>query len=184
MYKQLIDGLKPELDKAMEFLKKELMKIKTSRATPVMVEDIMVNCYNQKLPIKQLGSISAPQPRLITIQPWDKSILSDIEKAIRNQSSFSPVVDGEIVRINIPPLSEEQRKEYVKIIAEKAEEARISIRLHRERVWKEIQEMERKGEIREDDKFRAKDELQELIDDYNEKIEDLRKNKEKDVMTV
>ena len=184
MYKQLIDNLKPELDKAMEFLKKELMKIKTSRATPAMVEDIMVDCYNQKLPIKQLGSISAPQPRLITIQPWDKSILSDIEKAIRNQSSFSPVVDGEIVRINIPSLSEEQRKEYVKIIAEKAEEARISIRLHRERVWKEIQEMERKGEIREDDKFRAKDELQELIDDYNEKIEDMKKNKESEVMTV
>ena len=184
MYKQLIDNLKPELDKAMEFLKKELMKIKTSRATPAMVEDIMVDCYNQKLPIKQLGSISAPQPRLITIQPWDKSILSDIEKAIRNQSSFSPVVDGEIVRINIPSLSEEQRKEYVKIIAEKAEEARISIRLHRERVWKEIQEMERKGEIREDDKFRAKDELQELIDDYNKKIDEMKKNKESEVMTV
>lgn len=184
MYKQLIDNLKPELEKAMEFLKKELVKIKTSRATPAMVEDIMVDCYNQRLPIKQLGSISAPQPRLITIQPWDRSILSDIEKAVRNQSSFSPVVDGEIVRINIPSLSEEQRKEYVKIIAEKAEEARISIRLHRERVWKEIQELEKKGEIREDDKFRAKDDLQELIDDYNEKIEELKKNKEKDVMTV
>ena len=184
MYKQLIDNLKPELDKAMEFLKKELVKIKTSRATPAMVEDIMVECYNQKLPIKQLGSIGTPQPRLITIQPWDKSILSDIEKAIRNQSSFSPVVDGEIVRINIPSLSEDQRKEYVKIIAEKAEEARISIRLHRERIWKEIQEMERKGEIREDDKFRAKDDLQELIDDYNKKIDEMKKNKEQDVMKV
>lgn len=184
MYKELIDGLKPELEKTIEFLKKEFMKIKTSRATPAMVEDIMVECYGQRLPVKQLGNISTPQPRLITIDPWDKTILQAIEKAIRSQSSLSPVVDGEVIRINIPPLSEEQRKEYLKIINEKTEEARISIRLHREKAWKEIQELERKGEIREDDKFRAKDDLQELIDDYNKKIEDVRKNKESDIMTV
>lgn len=184
MYKELIENLKPELDKALEFLKGEFMKIKTNRATPAMIEDIMVECYGQKLPIKQLGNINIPQSRLITVQPWDISVLSDIEKAIRNQSSFSPVVDGEILRINIPQLSEEQRKEYVKIINEKTEETRISIRLHREKAWKDIQEMERKGEIREDDKFRAKDELQKMIDDYNKKIEDLRKNKESDIMIV
>jgi len=167
MYKELIDGLKPELEKTIEFLKKEFMKIKTSRATPAMVEDVIVDCYGQKLPVKQLGNISTPQPRLITIDPWDKSILPEIEKAIRNQSSLSPVVDGEVIRINIPPLSEEQRKEYLKIINDKTEEARISVRLHREKIWKEIQELEREGEIPEDDKFRAKDDLQELIDDYN-----------------
>lgn len=184
MYKKLLDNLKPELEKTVQFLKTELVKIKTSRATPAMVEDIEINCYNQKFPLKQLASINAPQPRLITIQPWDKVILQDIEKGIRNKSSFSPVVDGELIRINIPTLSEEQRKEYCKIIADKAEEARISIRLNREKVWKEIQEMEKKGEIREDDKFRAKDELQELVDDYNQKIEEMKKSKEQEVMTV
>lgn len=184
MYKELIENLKPELEKALEFLKREFLKIKTSRATPAMVEDIMVECYDQQLPIKQLGNINTPQPRLITIQPWDVSVLSEIEKALRNSSSLSPVVDGEMIRINIPALSEEQRKEYVKIINEKAEEARISIRLHREKIWKEIQDMERKGEMPEDDKFKAKDDLQEIIDDYNKKIEDFRKNKESDVMTV
>ena len=184
MYKELIDSLKPELDKAVEFLKKEFLKIKTSRATPAMVEDIMVDCYDQKMPIKQLANINAPQPRLITIQPWDKEVLAEIEKAIRNQSSLSPVVDGDLIRINIPPLSEDQRKEYVKIINDKTEEARISVRLHREKVWKEIQEMERKGELPKDDKFKAKDELQEVVDDYNKQIDDLRKNKESDIMTI
>jgi len=184
MYKKLLDNLKLELEKTIQFLKSELVKIKTSRATSAMVEDIEIDCYNQKFPIKQLASINVPQPRLITIQPWDKSILQDIERGIRNKSSFSPVVDGDLIRINIPALNEEQRKEYCKIIADKSEEARISIRLHRERVWKEIQELERKGEIREDDKFKAKDELQELIDDYNKKIDEMKKSKEQEVMTV
>ena len=184
MYKELIEDLKPELDKTLEFLKGEFMKIKTSRATPAMVEDIEVQAYDQKLPIKQLGTINIPQPRLITISLWDNSVLPEVEKAIRVQSSLSPVVDGEIIRINIPALSEEQRKEYVKIINDKTEEARISVRLHREKAWKEIQELERKGEIPEDDKFKAKDELQKIIDDYNKQIEDLRKSKESDIMTV
>jgi len=184
MYQKLLDNLKPELEKTVQFLKAELVKIKTSRATPAMVEDIEIDCYNQKFPVKQLASINIPQSRLITIQPWDKAILQDIERGIRNKSSFSPVVDGDLIRINIPALNEEQRKEYCKIIADKTEEARISIRLHRERVWKEIQEMERKGEMREDDKFKAKDELQELIDDYNKKIDEMKKNKESEVMTV
>lgn len=114
MYKQLIEELKPELEKTIQFLRNEFLKIKTSRANPAMVEDIMVDCYDQKMPIKQLANINTPQPRLITIQPWDKEILQELEKAIRNQSSLSPVVDGDLIRINIPPLSEDQRKEYVK----------------------------------------------------------------------
>ena len=184
MYKKLLDNLRPELENTIQFLKGELVKIKTSRATPAMVEDIEIDCYNQKFPVKQLASINVPQPRLIIIQPWDKAILQDIERGIRNKSSFSPVVDGELIRINIPTLSEEQRKEYCKVIADKTEEARISIRLNREKVWKDIQEMERNGEIREDDKFRAKDELQELVDDYNKKIDELKKTKESEVMTI
>lgn len=184
MYKELIDNLKPELEKTIEFLKKEFLKMKTSRATPAMVEDIIVDCYDQKMPIKQLANINVPQPRLITIQPWDKEILPALEKAIRESSSLSPVVDNDLIRINIPPLSEDQRKEYVKIVNDKTEEARISVRLHREKVWKEIQEMEQKGELPEDDKFRAKDDLQKLVDDYNKQIEEIRKNKESDIMTV
>lgn len=184
MYKKLIDDLKPELEKATIHLKEELMKVKTGRATPVMIEDIEVECYNQKLPLKQLASISAPQSRVLIVQPWDKAILQDIERSIRNKSGFSPIVDGEIIRINIPTLSEEQRKEYRKIIADKSEETKISIRLQREKVWKLIQDMEKNGELREDDKFRAKDDLQKVIDDYNKKVDEMKKNKESEVMTV
>ncbi|HUT96283.1 MAG TPA: ribosome recycling factor [Candidatus Paceibacterota bacterium] len=184
MYKQILDNLKPEFEKTIAFLKIEMAKIKTSRATPAMVEDIEISCYNQKFTLKQLASISIPQSRLITIQPWDKAILQDIEKGIRAKSGFSPIVDGDLIRINIPSLDEEQRKEYVKIVSEKAEEARISIRLNREKIWKEIQELEKKGEIREDDKFRAKDELQKVIDDYNNKIDEMKKSKETEIMTV
>ncbi|MBU2564497.1 ribosome recycling factor [Patescibacteria group bacterium] len=184
MYKELINNLKPELEKTITFLKGEFMKIKTSRATPAMIEDIVVNVYSQLLPIKQLGNINVPQPRVITVQPWDNSVITQIEKAIRDNSSFSPVVDGEMIRINIPALNEEQRKEYVKIVADKAEEARISIRLQRETLWKKIQEMEKSGELTEDDKFRGKDELQKLIDEYNKKIDEMKKNKETDIMTV
>ena len=184
MYKQLLDNLKPEFEKTLAFLKAELAKIKTSRATPLMVEDIEIECYNQKFPLKQLASINVPQPRLIVIQPWDKAVISDIEKGLRNKSPFSPIVDGDIIRINIPSLNEEQRREYVKIVSEKTEEAKISVRLHREKTWKEIQEMEKRGEMREDDKFRAKDDLQKLVDDYNKKIDDLKKTKETDIMTV
>jgi ribosome recycling factor len=184
MYKILLDNLKPELEKAVAHLRNELMKIKTSRATPAMVEDVEINCYNQVLPVKQLASINVPQPRMIVVQPWDETILGEIEKGLRKNSGFNPVVDGKIIRINIPPLNEEQRKEYVKIIADKTEETKISVRLHREEVWKKIQEMEKRGEIREDDKFRAKDELQKMIDDFNKKIDEMKKNKDSEVMTV
>lgn len=184
MYKQLLDNLKPEFEKTLAFVKAEFAKVKTSRATPAMIEDVEIECYNQKFPLKQVASINAPQPRMLVIQPWDKTILQDIERGIRNKSGFSPIVDSDIIRINIPALNEEQRKEYVKIISDKTEEAKISIRLHRERVWKEIQEMEKKGEMREDDKFRAKDDLQKMVDDFNGKIDEMKKNKESEVMTV
>jgi ribosome recycling factor len=184
MYKKLIDDLKPELEKTTFHLKEDLMKIKTSRATPAMIEDIEIECYNQKFPLKQVASINVPQPKLLIIQPWDRVILQDIERAIRNKSGFSPIVDGDLIRINIPALSEEQRKEYCKIISDKSEEAKISIRLHREKLWKQIQDMEKNGEIREDDKFRAKDDLQEVIDDCNKKIDEMKKNKESEVMTI
>lgn len=184
MYKQIIEDIKPDLDKAVEFLKGELIKIKTSRANSAMVENIEVECYDQKLPIQQLATINVPKPRMITIQPWDKSILPDIEKALRKRSNLSPAVDGEMIRVNIPALSEEQRKEYAKIVGEKEEEAKISIRHYREEAWKKIQELEREGEIREDDKFRGKDELQDLINEYNKKIEEIAENKKQEIMAV
>ncbi len=184
MYKELIDNIKPDLDRTAEYLKSELNKLRIGRATPAMVEDLEIECYDQMMPLKQLANISV-QPRIIIIQPWDKRILENIEKGIsRSSLGLMPVVDGEVVRINLPPLNEEKRKELAKIINEKAEEARISIRHKREEAWKEIQELERKGEIREDDKFKGKDELQKIVDEYNKKVDEMKTQKESEIMTV
>lgn len=182
MYKEIIQKIKPELDKVVSFYDKELAKIRTSRATPSLVEDVVVDCFGQKFPLKQLAAISTPGARQILIQPWDKSYLEGIVAALgKTGVGSSPIVDKDVVRINLPPLTEEYRKDLVKVISEKEEQARRTIRKWREEAWSEIQVKEREGEIREDDKFRAKDELQKLIDEYSEKIENLGEKKRKEI---
>ena len=182
-YKEIIEKIRPELEKVIRFLEGEVAKIRTGRASPALVEDIQVDCFGQKLPLKQLAAISCPEPKQILIQPWDKSYIEGIEKAL-SQSSIgaSPIVDKEVIRINLPALTEEFRKNLLRVIAEKQEEVRKTIRRWREEAWKEIQEGFKEGKIREDDKFRAKDELQELIDEYNKKIEDLGEKKKREIM--
>lgn len=185
MYKEIIEKIKPNLDKTIEFLKREITGLQTARATPALVENIEVECYGTKMPIRQIAAINVPEPRSLIISPWDKTTLKEIEKAISlSRPGLMPVVDGDLIRVSILPLSEERRKELMTILIDKLEEARISIRLQRERAWKEIQELTRAGKIREDDKFRGKDELQELIDEYNEKIEEIGEKKKKEIMTV
>jgi len=181
-YKEIIDKIKPELDKVINFLERELAKIRTGRATPSLVEDIVCECFGQKFPLKQLAAISVPESKQILIQPWDKSYLEPIVNAFSKAGlGVSPIVDKDLIRISLPPLSEEYRKNLIKILSEKQEEARKTIRRWREEAWDEIQEKFRAGKIREDDKFRAKDELQELIDEYNQKIEDIGEKKKKEI---
>ncbi len=181
-YKQLIDKIKPEMDKTMAFLEKELVKIRTGRASASLVEDIIVDCFGQKFPLKQLGAISSPEPKQIIIQPWDKSYIEPIEKAISKSSlGTSPVVDKDVLRINLPPLSDDYRKTLLRTLSEKQEEARKTIRHWRGEVWEQVQEATKTGEVREDDKFRAKDELQELVDEYNEKIDEMGERKKKEL---
>jgi ribosome recycling factor len=181
-YKEIINKIKPELDKVINFLEKELAKIRTGRATPALVEDIVVECFNQKFPLKQLAAISVPEPKQILIQPWDGSYIEGITKALEKTGiGANPVVDKEVIRINLPPLSEEYRKDLLHLISQKQEMARQTIRRWREEAWDEIQEKFREGKIREDDKFRAKDELQDLVDEYNEKIEEIAEKKKKEI---
>lgn len=183
MYKEIISKIKPELDKTINFLEKELMKIRTGRASPSLVEDIVVECFGQKFPLKQLAAISSPEPRKLVIQPWDKSYIESIEKAISNSNlGVAPIVDKDIIRLSLPPLSEEYRKDLAHLLSEKQEEARRTIRRWREEAWSEIQEKFRAKEIREDDKFRAKDELQDLIDDYQQKIDQIGERKKKEIL--
>lgn len=182
-YKEIIEKIKPEMEKVINFLERELTKIRTGRASPSLIEDTIVDCFGQKLPLKELAAISSPEPRQIVIQPWDKSYIESIEKALsRSSLGVSPVVDKDLIRISLPPLSDEYRKNLLRILSEKQEEARKTIRRWREEVWDEIQEKFKTGEIREDDKFRAKDELQKLIDEYNEKIEKIGERKKKEII--
>lgn len=182
MYKQIIQRIKPEMDKAVSFLEKEVSKIRTGRASPSLVEDIVVDCFGSKFPLKQLAAISSPEPRTVVIQPWDKSYIEGIEKALSNSSlGVFPVVDKDTIRLVLPPLTEEYRKNLVKILLDKKEDVLKTIRHWREEAWEEIQNGFKDGTIREDDKFRAKDDLQELIDEYHEKIDEICKNKEKEI---
>jgi len=185
MYKTIINKIKPELEKAMGRFKEEMGTLRTGRATPALIETVEVECYGARQPLKQLAAISAPEPRLLTVQPWDASIVKEIEKAISSsRSGLSVTGAGELIRISVPPLNEESRKELVRNLKQKMEASRISIRALREAAWKEIQDGERAGTIREDDKFRGKDELQKIIDEYNKKIDDFGGVKEKEIMTV
>jgi len=182
-YKEIIENIKPELDKVFNFLEREIFQIRTTRASPALVENIVVEYLEQRFPIKQLAAISAPQPRQIVIQPWDKSYIEPIVSAISKSSlGAAGVVDKDLIRINLPSLTEEYRKSLQKLLSEKSEQAKLTIRHWREKAWKEIQDGFQESKIREDDKFRAKDELQKLVDDYNKKIQDLKEKKEKEIM--
>lgn len=185
MYQEAIKRKEGDFEKVIEHFQKELGQIRTGRASSALVENLLVDYYGSKSPIKQVASITIPEPRTITISPWDKGSLVGIESAIReSQLGLAPVNDGQVVRINIPPLTEERRKEMVKMLNQKSEEARVGIRRTREEIWDEIQEMEKSGQIGEDDKFSGKDSLQEVVDGYNGKIEEIRKKKEEEIMTV
>jgi len=182
MHKEIINKIKPELDKVIHFLEGELAKIRTGRASPFLVEDIVVDCFGQKFPLKQLAAISTPEAKQILIQPWDKSYIEGIVSALEKSGvGANPVVDKDSIRINLPSLTEEYRKELLKILSEKQEQTRQTLRRWREQAWRQVQDGFKEGKIREDDKFRAKDELQELVDEYSEKVENLGEKKKKEI---
>lgn len=175
---------KSDFDKIFDFFKSDIATIRTGRANPAMVEDIEVDYYDQKYKIKELASINTPEPRMVVIQPWDKGAVEAISGAIRKSDlGLNPTVDGQIIRLNIPPLTEERRKEFIKLLKQKTEETRVKIRRVREEIWDKVQKMEKAHEIREDEKFKAKDDLQKQIDDFNKKIEELEKKKEGELMS-
>ncbi|MCK4781935.1 ribosome recycling factor [Candidatus Parcubacteria bacterium] len=181
-YKEIIKKTEPEMDKVIQFFENELKKIRTGQASPSLVEDITVDYMGTKLPLKQMGAISSSGPRNLVIQPWDKSSLEMIEKAIFQAGlGLSPIVDKDVIRISTPTLTEEHRESLLRVLAEKTEDAKQTIRHWREQAWKEVQDGFKAGEVREDDKFRGKDELQKLVDKYNEKIEEIRERKNKEI---
>jgi len=172
-------------DDVIEFFASELNGLRTGRANGAIVEDIPVEAYGSVMTIKGVASIQVPDSKTIMIEPWDKTLLQDIEKAIRNAPiGMSPVVDGSRVRITIPSLTEDGRKELVKIVGKKAEEARIGIRNVREEVKDLILKAEKEKEITEDERFRLQEQLEVTTRGYNEKVVVMAEEKEKEIMTI
>jgi len=182
---QALDNRKVELEKVIEHLQTELSKLRTGRANAALVEDIKVDYYGTNVPVKQIASISIPEPRQLVITPWDKNAVQPTEKAIRDANlGFNPVNEGDKIRITLPELTQERRQDLVKVANRMAEEARVRVRNIREEIVKEIKKQEEAGEISEDDRFREQEKLQAAVDEYNGKIKEFAERKEKEIMTI
>ena len=183
MYKELIAERKKDFDGIIEHTKGEIAGIRTGRSHSSMVEDIQLDYMGSRLRIKELATITTPEPRVIFIQPWDKQAIPNIEKGIKDSSlGLNPSSDSNGVRLNIPPLTEERRKEFIKLLHEKVEWSRIRARQIREDVIKKVQHEIKENKARDDDMFKTKDELQKIMDDLNQKLDDMTKKKEQELM--
>jgi len=182
IYKDIINDIKPELEKALDFLKRDASKMRLGRVSPALIEDIQVECFGEELPLKQLAAIKKEGPRSLVIEPWEDDYLEAIEEALTAADlGTTPTVAGEVIRLSFPSLSEERREDLEKELSDKKENARQTVRKWRDEAWKEVQEKEQQGEISEDNKYRAKDGLQDLVDEYNDKIDQIVEDKEKQI---
>lgn len=170
---------------AFEHLKEQFKTLRTSRASAQLVENLMVDYYGTKSPLIRMAQITVPSPNQILIQPWDKNSLGDIENTIRNSDlNLNPVNDGKVIRLTLPPLTEERRRELTKIISTYTEEAKISVRNARGEAWDSVQDKVKSGELTEDDKFDIKNDLQKLAEKYDKEIDDLAKDKKDEIMQI
>jgi len=182
-YRKIIEKARPEMEKAVKMFEEELKTLRGSRASADLVENLQVECFGQKFLLKQLGQISIPEPREIQIFPWDPSYIDPIVKAIEKSGlGVNPVVDKNSIKIHLPPATEEFKKNLLKILAQKKEAAKKKIREARTDAWDEIQEAYLARKISEDQKYKGKDELQDLVEEFNEKIEEIARRKEKEIL--
>ena len=177
--------LEEKMEKTIAVLKDELLTIRAGRANPNMLDRVMVDYYGTMTPLKQMAGVSSPEPRTILIQPWDKSAMGSIEKAILSSDlGFNPTNDGNSIRINIPQLTEERRKDLIKLVAKTGEQAKVAIRNERREANEAIKKMEKASELTEDDSKKAQDEVQKLTDSHIKMIDDMLAKKEKDIMEI
>ncbi len=180
-----LDDAKSRMEASNSFLKRELAHIRAGKATPVLLDGIKVEYYGTQTPLNQLANISAPDPRLLTVEPFDKSSIREIERAIMTSGlGLNPNNDGTLIRIPLPVLSEERRKDLVKVSRDKAEEARVSIRNTRREIKDEIKKIVKEESLPEDSRFEAEEELQKLTDSYISVVDQMLKEKEEEIMTV
>jgi len=182
---EVIKQAKEKMEKSIFATKREFGSIRTGRASASLVEGIHVNYYGASTPIKQLATISVPDVKMIIIQPWDPTCIKDVEKAIQESPvDINPMIDGKIIRINIPALSEERRQELIKVIKKMAEEGKISIRTIRRDAIENVKQLEKNSKATEDEKFKAQDDIQKLTDKCIEQIDEALKVKEKELLEV
>lgn len=173
------------MDGALNALKKDLATLRTGRASPSLLDGVVVDAYGSMMPIAQVGTVNAPEPRMLTVQVWDKGLISAVEKAIMNSNlGLNPSSDGQLVRIPMPDLNEERRKEMVKMGSSYAEKSKISIRNIRRDSNDSIKKMEKDGDISKDEMHSLNDEVQKLTDDHVKSVDEIFSQKEKDIMTV
>ncbi|HID86131.1 MAG TPA: ribosome recycling factor [Anaerolineae bacterium] len=186
MIDDVLKEAEARMEKAVEALRHDLATIRTGRASPALVEWLKVEYYGTLTPLHQLAAISVPEPRLLVIRPWDPNVLPFIEKAIlKSDLGLTPANDGKIIRLAIPPLTEERRRELVRLTHKRVEEARIAIRNCRRDALEDLRDLEKEKLISEDDFYRARDkQLQDLTDRYIEKVNEIGEAKEKEIMEV
>jgi len=179
----VINSAEERMKKALANLKDEFATLRTGRASAALFDKIRVDYYGEKSPINQVANITIPEARLVVIQPWDKNLINEIEKAIRSSDlSLSPSSDGKVIRINFPPLTGERRKELVKVAKNQAEQARVAVRNIRRDGNDSLKKMHKESEITEDDESRGTAELQKLTDSYIVKVNQVLEEKEKEIM--
>jgi ribosome recycling factor len=185
MPKQIISSTKDKMTKAIQAFSRELASIRAGRANASLLDRITVDYYGAPTPVNQLAGISVPEARLLLIQPYDKTVLGDIEKAImKSDLGLNPTSDGNIIRIAIPALTEERRKELVKVVKKEAEEAKVAIRNIRRDGNEELKKLEKNGDITEDDLRGYSDDIQKVTDEYISKVDSVTKEKEKEILEV
>lgn len=182
MIEQIKKQAEEKMGKAVQVLRKDLLTLRAGRANPAVLDKVLVSYYGSEMPINQVANISTPDPRSLVIEPWDKSILSDIEKAItKSDLGFNPVNDGKLIRINIPPLTEERREELIKVSRKMGEEAKVAIRNIRRDANDELKKAEKSGEVPEDLSRRGQEEIQKLTDRYIKEVDQTIAAKEKEI---
>ena len=175
--------LKQKMNGAVEILQQEFMRVRTGRASISLLDGIKVECYGTVMPLDQTATIAVPESRVLSIQPWDQSIIGEIEKAVRKSDlGFNPTNDGKIIRIAIPALTEERRKELVKLAKKMSEDGKITIRNHRRDANEALKEIKNDKQISEDDMHKALDQVQKLTDEYIKKVDEITASKEKEII--
>jgi ribosome recycling factor len=183
MKKAWIQEASAKMDKAIAAFERDLARVRTGRASAALLQGINVDYYGTFMPLNQVASIAVPESRLLSIQPWDINILKDIERAIlKSDLGLTPSNDGKIIRVNVPPLTEERRKELVKVVKKMSEDCRVAIRNVRREAIEFLKNRKKEKEISEDDLFKLQDEVQKITDDHIMKIEGIISDKEKEIL--